>query len=496
MSFLEKIAAIWKNINIVQKALLAAIILTMIAAGGLLMHWASRPDMRLLYSDLAPEEASKIVDKIAEKNIAYELKNGGTTIYAPKEHIYQLRLDMAKEGLPEGSQKGYRIFDDTKIGVSPKIQDINLQRALQEELAKSIQMIDGVVHARIHIVTPEHSIFQSEDKQTTASVAIRLRPGFELSQASVAAITHLVAGAVEGLSPEKVTVVDSKGKLLSRQTDEMLDNGADSVADYRERVEHNLSRKAEDMLTAVLGPGKASVKVSAEIDMTSLSTVTEKYEPKGVPTKEEITSTSEKQPGEGEQNTTQGEKAEESIVTEYSIGKTVEQKTIIPGEIKKLTVAAFVDLTPDNADPNNPASAEPVMAVTDIEQIIKNALGLKDSDSLKVVHARFNRPAKFIPEKEEASSWPRYMAITKNSSLGIMAICALLVFRMLAVAGKKAAAAQSAGELPEGSLALPQLSAAQEGAEPVILRRQIASALQNNPAQVKRLFTSWAEEKE
>ena len=136
------------------------------------------------------------------------------------------------------------------------------------------------------------------------------------------------------------------------------------------------------------------------------------------------------------------------------------------------------------------------MAITDVEQIIKNALGLKDTDSLKVVHVRFSRPVKLLPEKEESSAWPKYMAIAKNGSLGIMAICALLVFKIFAGAGKKAAAAGVASELPEGSLALPQLPAAQEGAEPVILRRQIASALQNNPAQVKRLFASWAEEKE
>jgi flagellar M-ring protein FliF len=498
MDFIQKIAAVWRNVSIVQKALLLAIIGTMVGAVVLLVQWAGRPDMRLLYDQLVPEEASKIVDKIAEKDVPYELKNGGTSIYVPKEQVYQLRLAMAKEGLPEGSQKGYKIFDDAKIGVSPKIQDINLQRALQEELAKSIQMMDGVAHARIHIVSPEHSIFAANKTQTTASVALRLQPGFEISQSSIAAITHLVAGAVENLKPENVTIVDSNGRLLSRSSDEAFDNGATTVADYRERVERNLSKKAEDMLVAVLGPGRASVKVSAEIDMTSLNLVTEKYEPKGIPTKEEIESTTETTPStENTENAAAGKKAGETTVTEYVVGKTVEQKTILPGEIKSLAVAAFVDLTPDTADANAAASAEPIMAIADVEQVIRNALGLKETDSLKVVPAKFNRLTIEPIAEEEPSNWPRYMAIARHGSLGIMALCALLVFKMFASAGKKAAAAEMPqAQLPEGYTGAGMLPAGPEASEPVVLRRQIATALQNNPQQVKKLFASWVEERE
>ncbi len=495
MDFMQKIAAVWRNVSIVQKALLVAIIGTMVGAVVLLVHWAGRPDMRLLYDQLAPEEASKIVDKIAEKDIPYELKNGGASIYVPKEQVYQLRLTMAKEGLPEGSQKGYKIFDDAKIGVSPKVQDINLQRALQEELAKSIQMMDGVVHARIHIVSPEHSIFSSAEKHTTASVALRMRQGFELSQASIAAITYLVAGAIENLKPENVTIVDSNGRLLSRRSDGQFDNGATTVADYRERVERNLSKKAEDMLVTVLGPDRASVKVSAEIDMTSLNLVTEKYEPKGVPTKEEIESTTETSAAPAESSEgSGGKKTGETTVTEYVVGKTVEQKTITPGEIKSLAVAAFVDLTPDTADPNATEPAEQIMAVTDVEQIIKNALGLKETDSLKVVPVRFNRPTIQPIVEQEPPGWTRYMAIAKHGSLGIMALCALLAFKMFAGAGKKAAAEQA--QLPEGYAGAGLLPPGPEAAEPVVLRRQIATALQNNPEQVKKLFASWVEERE
>jgi len=280
MNFFQKIEVIWQNVSIVQRALLIAIILTVVAVGVSLTFWARRPDMRVLYSGLDAEEAAKITDKISKKNINYDLSSNGTTIKVPKEHVTQLRLDMAKEGLPEGGQKGYGIFDDEKIGISPFVQNVNLRRALQDELARSIQMIDGVTHARIHIVSPEKTLFTSTASQTSASVVLKLRAGYRLSALNIAAITHLVAGGIEGLKSEGVTVVDSQGRLLSNESDDIMGGGAGTVADYRERVEQSLANKAEDMLTAVLGPGRATVSVSAEIDMTSTNLVTKSYEGK------------------------------------------------------------------------------------------------------------------------------------------------------------------------------------------------------------------------
>jgi flagellar M-ring protein FliF len=133
MSFLQKMRAVWQKISLVQRALLVAIIVTFGLVSALLVHWACRPDMRMLYQELAPEEAAEVVEKIGEQGIVYELRNGGTSIYVPKEKVYQLRLDLAKDGLPAGEQGGYKIFENEKIGVSPFVQSVNLKRALQEE---------------------------------------------------------------------------------------------------------------------------------------------------------------------------------------------------------------------------------------------------------------------------------------------------------------------------------------------------------------------------
>ena len=499
MDFFQKISAVWRKIGLVQRALLIALFLTFVAAGALLTYWARRPDMRMLYQEIAPEEAAKITEKISDKGIAYELRNGGTSIYVPREQVYQLRLDMAKEGLPVGEQGGYKIFDNEKIGVSPFVQSVNLKRALQEELAKSIQMIDGVVHARIHLVSPEQTIFTPDAGKTTASVVLRLRPGYKLSALNIAAITHLVSGSVEGLTSENVTVVDSQGNLLSRESDPTMASGASTVQDYRERVEQNLARKVEDMLAAVLGPGRASVRVSAIIDMNSVSTVTEKLDPKKVETKEEIVNSSETgasiPSAEGGTVVPGSIKKDETITTEYDVGKTVTQEVVLPGQIKSLKVAAFVDLSVSDAnDAGSGSTATKIMDETDVVAIIQNALGLEDETAIKVVDVKFNRPLEALVE-EEPSSWPRYIAIARQASLGIMAVCALLVLRMFRGAKSKVTSTAAAGQLPEAEGAAGLLPGGGGSSEPLVLRRQIAGALEQDPERVRQLFASWLEEK-
>ena len=502
MAFFNRIKAVWEKIGLVQRALLVAIVTACAIVGGLLVHWARRPDMRVLYQELAPEEAAQITEILGEKAIAYELRNGGTSIYVPKQNVYQLRLDMAKEGLPSGDQGGYKIFDNEKIGISPFVQGVNLKRALQDELAKSIQMIDGVEHARVHIVRSEQTLLASETGKTTASVVLRLKPGYRLIASNIAAITHLVSGSVEGLTSESVTVIDSQGRLLSGQSDPTTASGAGTVQEYRERVEQNLEDKVEQMLTTVLGPGRAKVRIHAVLDMNSVSTITEKYEPKGVATKEEITTGSETgasgTTAAGTSATPGSNKKDETIVTEYQVGKTVIQETVLPGEIKSLSVAAVVDLSAVDANgaPLTGAQAK-IMDPNDVEKLIQNALGLDiaGGDSLKVVDAKFQNPATPLLAEEAAAAGLDFVAIARQASLGIMALCALVVLRMFRGARRKAALEAAANPLPGAEGAAGLLPGSTGTPEPAMLRRQIASALEQDPERARQLFASWLEDR-
>jgi flagellar M-ring protein FliF len=255
------------------------------------------------------------------------------------------------------------------------------------------------------------------------------------------------------------------------------------------------------MLTTVLGPGRAKVRIHAVLDMNSVNTVTEKYEPKGVATKEEITNGSETGPGgevSGGQAATPGStKKDETIVTEYQVGKTVTQEVVLPGEIISLSVAAVVDLSP--ADVNETESAGQVaniMDPNDVEKLIENALGLDlaGGDSLKVVNARFHQPVKSLLD-EDMKAGLDFVAIARQASLGIMAFCALLVLRMFRGAKKKVKAEAGQAQLTTSGGDTGLLPGMAGGSEPMVLRRQIASALEDNPERVRQLFTSWIEEK-
>ncbi|MCP4455401.1 MAG: flagellar M-ring protein FliF [Planctomycetes bacterium] len=490
MDVLNKIEAIWRNVSLVQRALLVGVVLTVAVAGVFLTNWATRPDMRLLYSNLDVESAGKITDKVSEKGIAFKLSSDGTSVYVPREHRAQLRLEMSRAGLPDTGQKGYGLFDRQKIGVSPFVQNINMKRALEEELAKSIQYIDGVVHARVHVVTSEHTLFSNQADETTASVVLKLKPGYKLSAMSIAAITHLVAGSVEGVRSDGVTLVDSGGNLLSGDPDQMMSNGAGTVADYKERVEQSLEKKAESMLETVLGPGRASVRVSVEIDMTS--DVTRTTTPtKGILKKEEITKS--KEPGAA--GAAGGAKSDELIMSDYELGATIKEESTPPGEITSRAIAVLVDLSDD--DPN---VTTPIMALQDVNDIIKNTLGYKSSDSIKVVEAKFRRQEDTSLAEEEAGGLD-FVAIAGQASMGIMAICAVVVLKVFK-GSKKNAVKPSRTHLPlpvDGgtpALMAGEDSESDEGAglELMELRRRVGDSLRANPDQAKRLFTSWLEE--
>jgi flagellar M-ring protein FliF len=499
---LDNLSQAWRGMGLIQRVILLAVLLACIGAVALLVGWAKQPQMVLLYSDLAPEEASEIVEHVADADVPYELRSGGTSIYVPKEHVYSLRLQMASQGLPEGSHAGYSILDKEKIGASPFSQRVNYTRAIEGELAKTVELIDGVVSARVHVVRPEAPVFAGEERQASATVAVRTHPGRQLSSANVAAVVHLVAGSVEGLVPGNVVVVDSRGNLLTREDDSELARGANTLLDYQTQVERYLAHKAEDMLTAVLGPNRASVRVSATINTRSVSETVESYDPATKVVSEEEVQTSESTPA-GEADTGAGSK-EENITTVYKVGRTVREQQELPGKVESLSVAAFVDLSP----PETPeaggeegegeggaaaAAAGPMISLEDAEQIIRNALGLKPDAPVKVVNMPFRgaqEPA-IQPPADEGGSMALILEIARRSSLGILVIGVLIALKMFTGKSKSKTAAL---ENQQGEQNYLPSAEGEEESEQV--RQRITRALQNNPDEVKRLFLSWVKSEE
>lgn len=294
----------------------------------------------------------------------------------------------------------------------------------------------------------------------------------------MAAITNLVAGSVSGLRPENVTIVDNHGNLLSGQAQDKMTSVAGTVYDYKMQVEQGLAKKVEGMLQQVLGPNRATVQVSAVIDMNNVSLVTE-TPTAGAEVKVEESRTQETEPA----GQTGKQKVETKTVTENATGKTVRQETILPGQIKSLSVSAVVDLYPE--DPNQ---TRLLIDVQEVEAIIRGALGMKPSDQLTVKNVRFNRPKQNDTLREPV--WLRYMALVRQGSMALMAISGLLVFRFV-IGRLRPAPKQVPEPLPTGTgpSALAGPSAGQ-----ALVKRQLAEAIKNNPEQVRQLFAAWVQE--
>jgi flagellar M-ring protein FliF len=511
----QKINAVWQRIGLVQRAVLAAAVIACVITASLLTQWASKPEMRLLYGNLSLQQASLMGDKITQKNIAFQYGPGQTSVYVPAEKVYELRAALAKDGMtPKDGEAGYEIFDNEKLGVSPLVQKMNYTRALQGELAKTIGFFDGVDYARIHIVRPDQTMFTSDDKAASASVMLKLKPGYRLSQSASTAITNLVAGAVEGLKPEHVTIADSEGNLLtSGAPADTLVAGANTYKDYKNAVEQQMTERILRSLELVLGSGKATVMASAIIDMTCESTVSTTYE-KGIPLEETVEEKSNIQPAttaaDGKETAPGNTEKTGNTTSKYKVPEVVTTKQSSPGKITAWSVSVVVDLSKPKPLPaageaakteEKPAAGtaeELVMTVDNVKSIIRTAIGseLLKEGNLTVQHVPFNRP---IPQQSaDAGSfekWTRIIEIARQSSMGILALCALLALKIFTGASRKAAAAAAtaqpatAGALAPGGA--PMLGA---GGDTNAIRYQIALQLRQNPEQVRQVFSSWLSE--
>ncbi len=520
MNLIQKFNAVWQKVGVVQRALVVAIVLACVISGGLLTKWATTADMGLLYSGIGPEEAGEIVDKISELGIQYEVKNNGGSIYVPKEQIHQLRLTMARNGLPTGGKTGIKLLEDSKIGLPPIVQQVKVEEAFQQELAMTIQWIDSIDSARVHIARPEQSgILASDNDVTTATVMVKIKPGWSISQGNIAAITHLIASATDGLTSDYVTVTDNTGRLLTSKSG---DNGIVAVADTYLSTKDEVERRKEQEITLALekflGPGKVSIVADVVLDMTSLSTTSTKYE-KGMAQDETIDKTTNTKDAltdaDGTVTSPGSSDTTSTIKTTSKLPETIEVTQTVPGQIKSWSITAMVDLSPppvpEPATPEDPAAAGgtpapavaaaaavPIMKIEDVEDIIKTAIGgekmLTDPASLTVKDIPIYRAP--VIAQAEGMSYEKLMwlvQMVRNSSLGIFAVCALIVFKIFTKASKKTgmeAINPATGELsPSGMGMLPAPADSSDG-----YRQHIAGQLKQNPEQVKQLFASWLAE--
>lgn len=363
---IEQTVNLYKDMPLSRKILMGVVVLTMLGGFVAMFIWANKVEFKAAYSDLEQEDAAAIVEKLKESKIPYRLESGGAAIMVPADKVYDVRLSMAKDGIPKGSGVGFEIFDKTDFGTTEFVQKINKRRAIQGELARTIRAFDEVKEARVMIVFPQDSVFVEETKLPSASILLELSS--DLAEDKVAAIAHLVASAVEDLTPKLVTIVDTTGRILfeGKSEEEKLKIEAKSLADtqyqYKSRFETNLAERIQTMLERIVGKDKAIVRVTAELDFSTSNLNEEIYDPferesTFVRSKQILAETAQKKldaakepssvnpvvpPGAANANPTEMLDKKNDTVN-YELSRRTLQTVKPMAELKRVSVAAVVD---------------------------------------------------------------------------------------------------------------------------------------------------------
>ena len=404
----------------------AALVLTTVTIGSVLAmsFWVKTPDLQLLYANLSEKDASAIVDNLKTQNIPYELSNQGKTIRVPSNQVHEVRLKMASEGLPEGSEVGLEIFDKTALGMTDFIQKLNYQRALQGELARTIKTLDSISSARVHLVIPKQTLFIREKAKGKASVTIKTNAGRTLSQHQVQGIIHLISSSVEGITADNVVVVDDKGRLLSGSQSAHA-GAARSSSNYQHqrKVEKEFEKTILAMLEDALGEGMIIARVTADLDFEKNDQTEEIYDPESQVVRSQQTATESvvgatpaggvigvqaqlpagQNEGGAGTSSQPSKRDKNNSVLNYEINKITRIVSKPIGIIKKLSVAVMVDgVMAENEAGDTEYKARTKEEMEQYLQLVQSAVGYNQErgDQIKVENIKFDRTTELLRAKE------------------------------------------------------------------------------------------------
>ncbi|WP_163328081.1 flagellar basal-body MS-ring/collar protein FliF [Desulfurobacterium thermolithotrophum] len=457
-----------KNVILLLSALTLVSFLAFIA-----IKQSSTEDYAVLYTHLSPDDAGSILSVLQEEHIPYKIEGNGSIILVPKEKVYDVRLKLAAKGLPHGKVVGFELFDEPKLGITQFQENVEFLRALEGELERTIKRINAIQDVKVNIALPKDSIFVRESEEPKASILVNLWPGRELTKEQVKAIVFLVSHAVPGLKPENVTVIDNRGRVLTDLLSENEDEtGSSKELEVKRKLEKEIERKIQSMLSQVLGSGKVVVRASVEIETGRLEKKEELYDPDmtAVVSERKI---QEKETGikpkeQGVPGTTtnvppvlnlnQGneilKKEKKDVTTNYDVSKTI-QKTVTPiFKIKRISVGVLVDgkYQKEKDKAGNeiikfvPRSQEEIKTY---EEIVKSAIGYdpKRGDTVTVASVPFE--AKQLVQKEKTQKKFPWIYIAAGGGLLALILIGIIALKLLK--SKKAEPQQP--EIPETLMA-------------------------------------------
>ncbi|MCE0845776.1 flagellar M-ring protein FliF [Buttiauxella sp. A2-C1_F] len=398
-----------------------------------LVLWAKTPDYKVLYSNLADQDGGAIVTQLTQMNVPYRFSDNGSAIEVPADKVYDLRLRLAQQGLPKGGAVGFELLDQEKFGISQFSEQVNYQRALEGELARTIETLGPVKNARVHLAMPKPSLFVREQKSPSASVTLSLEPGRALDEGQISAVVHMVSSAVAGLPPGNVTLVDQGGHLLTQSNTAGRDLN-DAQLKYAMDVESRFQRRIESILAPIVGSGNVHAQVTAQIDFANKEKTEEQYRPNSDPSQAAVRSRQLNQseqvngrnpggvPGalsnqpappnnapianapqnnaanapQQNQSTSMGgstptgsSNTQRDETTNYEVDRTILHTKLNVGDIQRLSVAVVVNYRQLTDGKPLPLTTE---QMKQIENLTREAMGYSDTrgDTLNVVNSPFS----------------------------------------------------------------------------------------------------------
>lgn len=421
--------------------------------------WAKQPDYRTLFSNLSDQDGGAIVTQLTQMNVPYRFSDNGGALEVPADKVHELRLRLAQQGLPKGGAVGFELLDQEKFGISQFSEQVNYQRALEGELARTIETLGPLKSARVHLAMPKPTLFVREQKAPSASVTVNLQPGRALDEGQISAVVHLVSSAVAGLPPGNVTLVDQMGRLLTKSNTSGRDLN-DAQLKYATDVETRLQTRIEAILGPIVGTSNVHAQVTAQIDFADKEQTEEQYRPNGDAAQAVMRSRQVNEnlqvggpnpggvpgalsnqpapantapinaPAQNQQNGQQGAQQQQTTAaanagprtssrnetTNYEVDRTIRHTKMNTGEVQRLSVAVVVNYKALADGKPLPLTAE---QMKQIENLTREAMGYseKRGDTLNVVNSPFSavddtsgelpfwKTQSFIDQLIEAGRW-------------------------------------------------------------------------------------------
>ena len=447
-----------------RKMLLMLSVAGVIAVMVAIWMWGQKPDYRVLFSNFSDRDGGAIVAELEKMNIPYKYSEGGAAVMVPADRVYDARLKLASQGLPKGGNVGFELMENQKLGSSQFIEQVNFQRAMEGELARSIESVSAVQAARVHLAMPKDSIFVSEQKSPTASVLLNLHPGRTLDPQQVSAIVHLVASSVPELSPKNVTLVDQNGSLLSDTAKTASATGMDPTQiKYVQDLQQSVVKRIESIISPIVGSGNVRAEATADVDFSRSEQAVESYKPNQSPDAITIRSqqTSESLNGAANAGGVPGALSNQppapasaplnasappgpsaatpaapnantrkDATINYEVDKTIQYVQQSGGGLKRLSVGVVVNYR-KVTDKAGKTSMKPLTPAetAQITNLVKEAMGYNQArgDTLNVVNSPFALPEQEIIPELPMWKQPDNIALAKDTGKYLLIAAALLL---------------------------------------------------------------------